>query len=149
MLALAAWVALSFAAAAPGIAWPPGEWYAQLAKPAWTPPNWVFGPVWTALYAMMGVAAWRVWRRGGFAKARGALPLFLAQLALNAAWTPAFFGLHLPGVAFAIIAVLWLAIAATARAFLRHDRVASLLLLPYLVWVSYAAALNLALWRMN
>ena len=149
MLGLAMWIALSFGAAATGLVWTPGEWYAGLNKPAWTPPNSLFGPVWSALYLMMGIAAWLVWRRGGFAAARGALALFLVQLALNAAWTPAFFGLHQTGLGLIIIVALWMAIAATMTAFFRHDRAGAVLLVPYLIWITYAAALNFAVWRLN
>jgi tryptophan-rich sensory protein len=148
-LALAGWVLLCFAAAAFGGLFPPGEWYASLKKPSWNPPGWVFGPVWTALYAMMAVAAWLVWKRGGWAAQRRLLMLFLAQLILNAAWTPLFFGLHRPGLAFAEIVLLWLAIAATLAAFRPVNRVAAWLLAPYLAWVSFAAGLNFTLWRLN
>ncbi len=127
----------------------PGEWYASLRRPSWNPPGWVFGPVWTALYAMMALAAWLVWKRGGFIQQRTALRLFLLQLALNAAWTPLFFGLHWPSVAFAEIVLLWLAIAATLAAFRRASRPAAWLLVPYLAWVSFAAFLNFTLWRLN
>jgi tryptophan-rich sensory protein len=148
-LALAGWVALCFSAASLGAFFMPGEWYASLKKPSWNPPGWIFGPVWTALYAMMAVAAWLVWRRGGFAAQRRPLGWFLAQLALNAAWTPLFFGLHWPGVAFAEIVLLWLAIVATLAAFRPVNRAATFLLVPYLLWVTFAAALNFALWRLN
>lgn len=127
----------------------PGEWYAQLRKPSWNPPGWVFGPVWTVLYLMMAVAAWRVWTRGGWAEQRRPLLWFLIQLGLNSAWTPLFFGLRRPGWAFAEILVLWLAIAGTAALFFRADKVAGWLLVPYLAWVSFASVLNGVLWRMN
>ena len=149
LLALAGWVLLCFAAASLGGLFMPGEWYASLKKPSWNPPGWIFGPVWTALYTMMAVAAWLVWKRGGFAAQRRPLVLFLVQLALNAAWTPLFFGLHWPGVAFFEIVLLWLAIAATLKAFRPVSRVAAWLLAPYLAWVSFAAALNFTLWRLN
>ena len=149
LLGLAGWLALCFCAAALSAIFMPAEWYASLKKPSWNPPGWIFGPVWTALYAMMAVAAWLVWRRGGFAAQRGPLMLFLTQLALNAAWTPLFFGLRRPGVAFAEILLLWLAIAWTIGIFWRVHRVAAWLLAPYLAWVSFAAALNFALWRLN
>ncbi len=149
LLALVAWVALSFSASIPGVVWMPGDWYAGLNKPSWNPPNWVFGPVWTTLYLLMGVSAWRVWRRTDFTQGRGAIGWFLAQLALNATWTPVFFGLHEPGWALLVIVALCLAIVATMRAFRRHDRPAAALLIPYLAWVGFAAFLNGALWRLN
>lgn len=148
-LALAGWLLLCFAAASMGALFMPGEWYASLRKPSWNPPGWLFGPVWSALYTMMAVAAWLVWRQGRFAAQRRPLGLFLAQLALNALWTPLFFGLHQPGVAFAEILLLWLAIAWTLAAFWRVHRVAAWLLAPYLAWVSFAALLNFTLWRLN
>lgn len=140
---------LCFAAAAVGGLFMPGDWYAALKKPSWNPPGWIFGPVWTALYAMMAVSAWLVWRRGGFAGQRRALTLFLVQLALNAAWTPLFFGMQRPGVAFAEIVLLWWAIAATLLAFRSVSRAAAWLLAPYLAWVSFASVLNFTLWRLN
>jgi tryptophan-rich sensory protein len=139
----------SFGAGSLGAFFMPGAWYAGLNKPSWNPPNWVFAPVWSALYTLMGVAAWLVWRRGGFSVRRLPLMLFLAQLALNAAWTPLFFGLHHLGLAFAEILLLWGVLAATAVVFFRVDRPAGTMLLPYLAWVSFAAMLNLALWRLN
>jgi len=148
-LALIGWLALCFGAAAFGVLFGPGAWYANLRKPSWNPPNWVFGPVWTTLYVMMAVAAWRVWRLGGDGGRRTALGLFLAQLALNAAWTPLFFGLRQPGLAFAEILLLWLAIGATTTTFFKRDRVAAWLMIPYLAWVSFAAVLNAVLWRLN
>lgn len=149
ILGLCGWVLLCFAAASLGAVFMPGEWYAALRKPAWNPPGWIFGPVWSALYTIMAVAAWLVWQRGGFAAHRRPLGLFLTQLALNAAWTPLFFGLHLPGVAFAEILLLWLAIAWTLAAFWRVHRTAAWMLAPYLAWVSFAALLNFTLWRLN
>lgn len=145
-VALAGWVALCYAAALSGIVFMPGEWYASLNKPSWNPPSWVFGPVWTTLYIAMGVSAWLVWRAGN---ARLALSVFLIQLLLNALWTPVFFGLKQPGAAFTVIVAMWCAIAATIALFWRHSRVASALLVPYLAWVSFASALNFALWRLN
>jgi tryptophan-rich sensory protein len=149
ILGLCGWLLLCFAAASPGAVFMPGEWYAALKKPAWNPPGWIFGPVWTALYTMMAVAAWLVWRRGGWKEQRRPLLIFLSQLALNALWTPLFFGLHRPGVAFAEIVLLWLAIVATVAAFRPVNRGAAWLLVPYLAWVSFAAVLNGTLWRLN
>ncbi len=147
--ALAGWIVLCFSASAVGAFFMPGEWYAGLAKPSWNPPNWIFGPVWTALYLMMAVSAWKVWRKGGFEAQRRPLGIFLTQLVLNVAWSPIFFGLHNPGLAFAEILLLWTAIVATLRAFLRVDRIAGMLLAPYLAWVTFASVLNFALWRLN
>ena len=145
-------IVICFVPAAIGSAFTPGSpqgGYAQLAKPVWTPPSWLFGPVWTALYLSMGVAAWLVWRERGFAGAKLALGLFAGQLALNAAWSPVFFGLRNPAAAFAVIVPLWLAIGATTVAFFRAARPAGWLMLPYWLWVSFATALNFAIWRMN
>jgi tryptophan-rich sensory protein len=152
VLAFVAFVVLVFAVAgvggsvtAPAI----GGWYAGLAKPGFNPPNGVFGPVWTLLYAFMAVAAWRVWRARGLHGAPLAMGLFFLQLALNLAWSLIFFGAHRIGWALADIAALWLAVAATMVLFWRHDRVSGLLFAPYLAWVSFAAALNVAIWRLN
>ncbi len=143
---LLVWVVLSYAAALPGAFFTPGEWYAALQRPSWHPPDWVFGPVWTVLYLMMGVAAWLVWREKGWVPA---LTLFLMQLGLNAAWTWIFFGLRRPGLALIEIGVLWLAIFAALIAFWRVRPIAGALLLPYLAWVSFAILLNFELWRRN
>jgi translocator protein len=127
----------------------PGEWYARLQKPVWNPPNWIFGPVWTALYTMMGIAAWLVWRRGGFDGQRVALSLFLLQLLFNSVWSPVFFGLRNPALAFLDIVLLWLALVATVIAFWKASPFAGGLLVPYLAWVTFASALNFAIWRLN
>ncbi|MBA2245451.1 MAG: tryptophan-rich sensory protein [Gemmatimonadetes bacterium] len=127
----------------------PGQWYAQLEKPSWNPPSWVFGPVWTVLYVLMGIAAWLVWKERGFGGAPTALGLFLAQLVLNVAWTGIFFGLQRPDLAFLEILVLWALILATLVAFWRVRAAAGALLLPYLAWVSFATALNFAIWQLN
>ena len=151
-LALAAFVAVSFAAAGIGsLATTPAipGWYASLSKPAWTPPNWLFGPVWTALYLSMAVAAWLVWRERGFGGARLALALFAAQLALNALWSILFFGLKSPGAGLVGIAFLWAAIFATMAAFWRVRPLAGWLFVPYLWWVTFALFLNYAIWRAN
>ena len=124
-------------------------WYRTIGKPTWNPPDSVFGPVWTALYILMAIAAWLAWRPAGFKAAAFPLSLFGAQLLLNVAWSWIFFGLHQPGWAFAEIVILWLAIVATIVAFLRCSRLAGWLLVPYLAWVSFASVLNCAIWQLN
>jgi translocator protein len=139
-----------FGAAALGAMFSPGTWYAQLVKPPLTPPNWVFGPVWTTLYLLMAVAAWRVWSLAG-TLSRGARPLgwFGLQLGLNALWSALFFGLQSPLVALVEIVLLWGAIAVTIAAFGKVSRLAAWLLVPYLTWVSLATYLNAGLWWLN
>lgn len=126
-------------------------WYAGLTKPGFNPPSWVFGPVWTALYAMMAVAAWRVWTAAGAdgAARQMALAFWWMQLLLNAIWSPVFFGLERPGAALIVIVALWLAIAATTMRFFRIDRLAGWLFVPYLCWVSFATMLNGAIFWLN
>lgn len=151
-LGLIAWLAMVFVAAALGgyaTGTSVNDWYPHLAKPAWTPPDWIFGPVWTVLYGAMAIAAWLVWRRGGFAITSTALALFIIQLVLNTAWSAIFFGMQRPDLAALEIVALWLAILATIIAFWRHSRLASLLLVPYLLWVSYASVLNMAIAFLN
>jgi translocator protein len=125
-------------------------WYPGLEKPFFSPPSWVFGPVWTTLYLLMGVSAYLVWEKGaGNPAVRPALGWFGTQLALNTAWSIAFFGLQSPWAAVAVIALLWLAIVATIRAFWGIARPAAYLLLPYILWVSFAALLNVSLALLN
>ena len=147
--ALAGWIALSYLPALIGGAPASRGTYQTLEQPAWAPPGWLFGPVWTALYLLMGIAAWLVWRERGWSGARGVLTLFVVQLAFNALWTWLFFGWELRGWAFAEIVLLWLLIAAVLVGFWRVRRLAGLLLVPYLAWVTYAAALTFAIWRLN
>ena len=126
------------------------EWYPSLAKPPFNPPSWVFGPVWTLLYIMMGVAAYLVWQKGWENEiVRVALALYLVQLILNGLWSILFFGMQSPSLAFAEIILLWLAIAATVVWFWRVSPAAGILLLPYEAWVSFAALLNGSLWILN
>ena len=146
-LRLLGWIGISFVPAAVGAPFTASEWYRRLSKPRWAPPAAVFGPVWTLLYVLMGIAAWRVSAEGE--QGRGALRLFGLQLLLNGAWTPIFFGLRQPGVAFAEIVATWAAIVATLIAFARTRPVAGLLLVPYLAWVTFATALNWSIWRRN
>jgi benzodiazapine receptor len=124
-------------------------WYPTLAKPSFNPPSWVFGPVWTALYILMAVAAWRVWRAADRDTARGPLAVFALQLALNLGWSVAFFGLQKIGLAVLVIVALDLAVLSTAVLFRRIDAAAALLLVPYLAWIAFATALNIAIWRLN
>lgn len=150
-LGLAGWLAASFAAGAIGALATAraGAFYGALSQPAWAPPGWLFGPVWTLLFVLMGLAAWLVWREHGFGGARLTLGLHGLQLVANALWSWVFFAWQLGALAVAEIAVLWLLIAATLAAFWRLNRLAALLLLPYLAWVSFAAALTFTLWRLN
>ncbi len=150
--ALAGFVAVCFAAAGLGV-WLTGSavtsWYQTLNKPSWNPLDWLFGPVWSVLYLMMAVAAWIVWQRLGWQ--RGAVPLilFAVQLVLNVAWSGLFFGLRSPAAALFEIVLLWGAILATLLSFWRVSRGAGWLMVPYLLWVSFASILNLAIWRLN
>jgi len=137
---------LSGFATARGVA----DWYPTLTKPSFNPPAWVFGPVWTALYVMMGVAAFLIWRRGiDTDGVKLALTVFAVQLALNGLWSILFFGMQSPGWALVEIALLWLAIGATTVLFWRISPPAGCLLLPYWAWVSFASFLNASLWWLN
>lgn len=156
-LALAGWIALALGAGAVGgiASIEARDYYAALERPAWAPPGWLFGPVWTTLYVLMGVAAWLVWRArpvdasGAAASRRRGLRLFVLQLALNALWTWVFFAWRLGAWAFAEILLLWVAIALTIRDFGRVRAAAASLLAPYLAWVTFAAALTWAIWQRN
>lgn len=121
-------------------------WYASIQKPWFNPPNWVFGPVWTLLYTLMGVSLYLVWMKH---KDKKALYLFGVQLVLNIVWSLIFFGLHNIGLAFIEIVFLWMAIAVTIGSFMKISKTAGLLLIPYLLWVSFAAVLNLYIWQLN
>ncbi len=147
--ALAGWLVLTFIFAAIGgyASSQAPEFYQQLDRPDWAPPAWLFGPAWTALYLLMAVAAWRVQRVAG--PARAELTLYVVQLAVNALWTWLFFAWHLGAWSFAEIVLLWVLIAATIRAFWRRDRWAGLLLLPYIGWVTFATCLCYAIWQRN
>jgi len=149
LVGLLGWLLAAFAAAAVGAvaSVDAASFYAQLNKPSWAPPAWVFGPVWSALYALMGVAAWLVWRSPGSRKV--ALGLFAAQLAANALWSWLFFAWHRGALAAVDVLVLVALIVATIAAFWRSSRLAALLLVPYLLWVSFASVLTWAVWRSN
>lgn len=135
------------------------SWYTGIVKPAWNPPSWVFGPVWITLYAMMGIASYLVWRkkdsrslgndRVARRRVRGALTIFGVQLFLNAIWSVIFFGMHNPGWAFVDIVLLWIAIVATIGVFWRISKPAAWLLVPYILWVSFAGFLNYTIWTLN
>lgn len=150
--ALIGFLAATFTAAAIG-SWATfanvRAWYPSLAKPAWTPPGSLFGPVWFVLYVAMAVAVWRVWRTQSGAAAFGVLRLYGAQLGLNALWSVLFFGLRRPDLALVDIAALWLLLVLALVRFSRVDRIAGGLWAPYVAWVSFASALNAAIWFLN
>lgn len=151
VLGFIGWFVISFAASAVGAvaSIQAKSFYGQLAQPAWAPAPWLFGPVWTVLYAMMAIAAWLVWRSGGFRTNRVALSLFLGQLLLNALWSWLFFVWHLGALAFAETLFLWVSIVATIVLFWRVRPLAGALLIPNLLWVSLASFLNYSLWQLN
>jgi translocator protein len=152
LIGLAFFVALCLGIGALGasvVATSVDTWYADLAKPSFTPPDRVFGPTWTVLYVLMAIAAWRVWRAADRDTRRGPLTLFALQLALTLGWTVVFFGLQKIGAALATIIVLDVGVAVTMLAFRPIDRWAGLLMLPYLAWVAFATVLNIAIWRLN
>jgi benzodiazapine receptor len=151
LLGLAAWLLLSVAVAALGAvaSIEAASFYQQLVRPRWAPPGWLFGPMWTALYLCMGISAWLVWRKRGFDGARSALVLYLVQLAANALWSWLFFAWRLGALAFVDVIVLWVLIASTLVAFWRVQRIAAVLLIPYLLWVTLASALTYSVWRSN
>lgn len=149
---LALFLLATFAAAAIGSAatfQSVSTWYPTLAKPAWNPPGWIFGPVWSVLYVAMSVAGWRVWRIQTGPAARGVLRLYGAQLALNALWSVCFFGLRRPDLALIDIAGLWLLLVVALGRFWRADRIAGGLWAPYVAWVSFASVLNATVWWLN
>jgi tryptophan-rich sensory protein len=151
LIGLAGWLAASFAAGGIGAvaSASAGAFYGSLSQPSWAPPAWLFGPVWSVLYILIGVAAWLVWRANGLSGASTALRLFGIQLLANALWTWLFFVWHLGAISVVEIILLWLLIAANVCAFWRLHRLAALMLVPYLAWVSFAAALTFSLWRLN
>lgn len=150
-LGLVLWLAVTFAAAAAGAVASTNAagFYQSLSRPGWAPPAWLFGPVWTALYLMIGVAAWLVWRDRGFAAARTALTLFVIQLIANALWTWIFFTWRRGELAFVEIIVLWILIVATMAMFWSVRKLAGMLFIPYLLWVTFASALTYAMWQLN
>jgi tryptophan-rich sensory protein len=151
VLSLVGWLLLCFAAAALGAIASANapEFYAQLARPAWAPPAWLFGPVWAVLYLLLAIAAWLVWRERGFRGAPVAIGLFTIQLGLNSLWSWLFFAWHLGTLSFVEIVVLWGLILATTVASWRVRPLSGALLLPYFAWVTLAASLNYAIWQLN
>ena len=131
----------------PGIA--PAEWYESINKPDWNPPGWLFGPVWTLLYTLMGIAAWTIWKKFGFGKAKAALSMFFVQLFLNGLWSQLFFGAQEIGWAFFEIILLLAAIIVTTYLFYQKSVAAGWLMVPYILWVSFATVLNGTIWWMN
>jgi tryptophan-rich sensory protein len=150
-IGLLGWLLLVFTAAAVGAfaSADASEFYRNLARPSWAPPGWLFGPVWSVLYALMGVAAWLVWRARGFAGARSALFVFIVQLAANALWTWLFFGWRQGGLAFAEILLLLTLVLATIVLFWRINKLAAVMLMPYFLWLSFASGLTLSMWQLN
>lgn len=154
-LALAVFVGLAFGAGAAGAIFSPGgsartaAWYAMLLKPAWAPPNRWFGMIWTALYLLMGIAAWLVWRERYHRKRAAALAAYAIQLLLNASWAPLFFGARNIGAGLFVAVALWLTIIWTVREFAAVRAAAAWLMAPYVIWASFAMALNLSIWRLN
>jgi tryptophan-rich sensory protein len=148
LVALGVFVLANFVAASSGAVFRPGEWYASLAKPPWTPPNWAFPVVWSILFLLNAVAGWLVWLSGGIGAA-GVLALYAASLVTNASWSAVFFGMRRMDLAFVVVVTLWLSIAAIMAAFAPFSAPAAWLQVPYLVWVTIASALNLRVWQLN
>ncbi|WP_286167927.1 TspO/MBR family protein [Ochrobactrum sp. MC-1LL] len=149
ILVLSGFIVVSFAASSGGLVFRPGQWYERLEKPSWRPPNWLFAPVWTFLYATIAIAGWLVWRQAGVEGAQLPLIVYAIQLLLNAAWSPIFFGLHQIGWALLEMALMWLSIVATIVLFYPISAGAAFLLVPYLCWVSFALVLNYSVWQLN
>ncbi len=148
-LTLVLFVVISLSAGMIGSQFPPDAWYRGLEKPSWNPPDYLFAPVWTLLYILMGVAAWLVWAHGEKGKRLLPLSVFAVQLGVNALWSWLFFGMRRPDLAFIDIVAMWVLICATIILFWKVKRSAGLLLIPYLAWVSFATALNFQLWQLN
>ncbi len=149
ILSLLIFMSACAAAAAPGLVFRPGNWYRELKKPSWRPPDWLFGPVWLALYVSIAVSGWLVWRQAGFDGAELVLAVYAVQLVLNGLWSAVFFGLRRPDWAFMEIVCLWFSILATITVFHPVNGAAAYLLIPYACWVSFAVVLNFRIWRLN
>lgn len=148
-LSLFVFIAACFAAAMTGTLFGPGKWYEALEKPSWTPPNWMFPVVWTILYGMIAAAGWIVWTTAAPGEAVWPMVFWGVQLAFNASWSPAFFGLRRPEAGMVVVSLLWLSVAACIVAFWPISRFAAAMMVPYLAWVTTAAALNWSVWKLN
>lgn len=150
-LGLIGWLVVCFATSAIGAlgSVQAKSFYAELIQPSWAPPGWLFGPVWTTLFLMMAIAVWLIWRTGGFSKNLTTLFLFIIQLVLNALWSWLFFAWHQGGLAFVDIILLWSLILATIITFWRVNPLAGTLMIPYLLWVSFASVLSYTTWQLN
>jgi tryptophan-rich sensory protein len=149
ILSLSVFVLACTATATSGAFFRPDAWYRQLAKPSWQPPDWLFAPAWLVLYATIAFAGWLIWQQWGVEGVGLALTIYAVQLVLNALWSAIFFGLRRPDLAFLEVVCLWLSVVATIAAFYPIDKTAAYILIPYLCWVSFAAALNFRVWRLN
>ncbi|MDH4157913.1 MAG: tryptophan-rich sensory protein [candidate division Zixibacteria bacterium] len=149
LLGLAFWLVLTFGVAAFASQFEPGEWYTYLAKPSWTPPGWLFGPVWGILYLSMSLSAWLIWRQRSRRAVGLPLGFYLIQLAANGLWSWLFFGRQWIGLALVDLVILVCVVAITAAMFLRVRKIAGIMMLPYLLWICFAAALNFQIWRLN
>ena len=149
LLGLILALAVTFGVAAFGAQFEPGPWYQQIAKPSWTPPGWIFPPVWSYLYLTMAVAAWLVWRSGTWAETKTPLLLYGGQLLLNGLWSWLFFGSRMIGAALIDILALLILIILTALFFWRRRKLAGAFFAPYILWVAFASGLNLVIWQMN
>lgn len=149
LLGLAFWLLLTFGVAYLSSQFEPGEWYKTISKPSWTPPGWVFGPVWSLLYLSMGISAWLVWRKRASGAVKLPLSIYLVQLIVNGLWFWFFFGRQMIGAALIDLLILVFVVSINLVLFLRVDRKAGVLLVPYLLWISFAAVLNFQIWRLN
>lgn len=149
ILGLVGWILLCSLAGIFGAQFEPGTWYQLLQKPVWTPPNWIFPVVWPILYILMGIAVWLLWKMKDSSLWQTEFTWFFVQLVLNALWSWIFFGMHMIGTGLAEILLLWISILFTTLLFWKRNRTAGILMIPYLVWVSYASALNFAIWHLN
>ena len=148
-MSLAVFILCVLLVASSGAFFKPDAWYRALAKPAWNPPDWIFGAGWSLLYVLIIIAGWRVWERASIESVVVPMLIYALQLVLNAGWSPIFFGLKRPDWALGELVCLWIAIAANILVFHPIDPIAAWLLVPYLAWVTFAGALNLAVWRLN